>query len=316
MVGSNWLLQGQGCTLSLLSPLLCTLSLVLYYALVPPACRARYIHGYSTLCHTMFSINDLCGGNIGPTVHTIDYGTSLPAYTSTSRNRVDRPAFRSSMADLLQQLSATKQQPPQCEILLHPPPAKRARFDLQIRAMPELPCSRSSSLADPKHPPPAPCQAPPSNELPADWRAHTCSSSGNRYYYNIYTRQTSWERPYSSKKTAYKAPTGYITPRITHRKLQGPPAPCIEELQIQGSKTLGHLINQMIGGSTKTSVCVHGRRKTQCKDCGTGYCKHKRQKYQCRDCGTGHCPHGHRLQDRINCKVCHPSVTVRQGQRE
>jgi hypothetical protein len=268
--------------------------------------------------------------------------------------------------------------------------------------MPELPCSRSSSLADPKHPPPAPCQAPPSNELPADWCAHTCSSSGNRYYYNIYTRQTSWERPNSSKRTAYKAPTGYLTPTITHRKLQGPPAPCIEELQIQnnlksiawqpdqhmeaikykslsqlarknpgvsfslnvcevpkhvqigstmvrwsyikraarrpalvvpcikqheqsvtvqkegakGSKTLGHLINQMIGGSTKTSVCVHGRRKTQCKDCGTGYCKHKRQKYQCKDCGTGHCPHGHRLQDRINCKVCHPSVTVRQGQRE
>ena len=237
----------------------------------------------------MFSINDLCGGNIGPTVHTIDYGTSLP-----------------TMADL-QQLSAKKHPP-----LLRPevpPSAKRARFDLHIRAMPELPFSRSSSLADPKHPPPAPYQAPPSNELPADWRAHTCSSSGNRYYYNIYTRQTSWERPYSSKRTAHKAPTGYITPRITHRKLQGPPAPCIEELQIQGSKTLGHLINQMIGapvgGSTSSSVCVHGRRKTQCKDCGTGYCKHKRQKYQCKDCGTGYCLHGHRL-DRRNCTVCHP----------
>ena len=222
MVGSNW--QLQGCTLSLIAVLCSLVTCTTTHVLVSPACRARYSHGYSTLCHTMFSINDLCGGNIGPTVHTIDYGTSLPAYTSTSRNQV-RPAFRLSMADLLRQLSATKQQPPQSEILLHPPPAKRARFDLQIRAMPELPCSRSSSLADPKHPPPAPCQAPPSNELPADWCAHTCSSSGNRYYYNIYTRQTSWERPYSSKRTVYKAPTGYITPRITHRKLQGPPAP-------------------------------------------------------------------------------------------
>jgi hypothetical protein len=160
----------------------------------------------------MFSINDLCGGNIGPTVHTIDYGTSLPAYTSTSRNQVDRPACSSSMADLLlQQLSAKKQQPNRSKILFNPPSeapplmkpqlrrrvsftdertampledvlgcassqldrssidicngwtqptisggprppsAKRARFDLQIRAMPELPFSQFSSVADPKY---------------------------------------------------------------------------------------------------------------------------------------------------------------------
>jgi hypothetical protein len=31
--------------------------------------------------------------------------------------------------------------------------------------------------------------------LPADWRSHTCRSSGKMYYYHKYTRQTSWERP-------------------------------------------------------------------------------------------------------------------------
>ena len=33
--------------------------------------------------------------------------------------------------------------------------------------------------------------------------------------------------------------------------------------------------------------CEHGRRKSQCKDCGTGYCEHGRLKSRCKDCGTG-----------------------------
>jgi hypothetical protein len=48
--------------------------------------------------------------------------------------------------------------------------------------------------------------------------------------------------------------------------------------------------------------CEHGRRKSRCKDCGTGYCKHGRQKGQCKDCGTGHCQHG-RVNGRcMDCK--------------
>jgi hypothetical protein len=47
--------------------------------------------------------------------------------------------------------------------------------------------------------------------------------------------------------------------------------------------------------------CDHGRRKRQCKDCGTGYCKHGRQKGKCEDCGTGHCEHGRQLG---KCKDC------------
>jgi hypothetical protein len=37
--------------------------------------------------------------------------------------------------------------------------------------------------------------------------------------------------------------------------------------------------------------CEHGRRKGQCKDCGTGRCKHGRSRYMCTDCGTGQCQH-------------------------
>jgi hypothetical protein len=42
-----------------------------------------------------------------------------------------------------------------------------------------------------------------------------------------------------------------------------------------------------------TGYCDHGRRKAKCKDCGTGYCNHGRKKSQCKDCGTGYCEHGH-----------------------
>jgi hypothetical protein len=45
------------------------------------------------------------------------------------------------------------------------------------------------------------------------------------------------------------------------------------------------------------SFCQHGRRKSRCKDCGTGHIAksdsmHGRQRSQCMDCGTGHCKHG------------------------
>jgi hypothetical protein len=49
----------------------------------------------------------------------------------------------------------------------------------------------------------------------------------------------------------------------------------------------------------------HGRRKGQCKDCGTGYCKHGRQKGQCKDCGTGHCQHGRRKHQCEDCGTGH-----------
>ena len=47
--------------------------------------------------------------------------------------------------------------------------------------------------------------------------------------------------------------------------------------------------------------CKHGRQKSRCKDCGTGYCQHGRQKHQCKDCGTGHCQHG---RQKHQCKGC------------
>eukprot|EP00964_Phaeocystis_antarctica_P132910 scaffold97061_cov54-Phaeocystis_antarctica.AAC.3 len=38
------------------------------------------------------------------------------------------------------------------------------------------------------------------------------------------------------------------------------------------------------------SVCEHGRRRSQCKDCGgSGLCEHGRRRSQCKDCvGGGH----------------------------
>jgi hypothetical protein len=35
--------------------------------------------------------------------------------------------------------------------------------------------------------------------------------------------------------------------------------------------------------------CEHGRHKSQCKDCGTGFCQHGCLKSLCKDCGTGYC---------------------------
>jgi hypothetical protein len=38
--------------------------------------------------------------------------------------------------------------------------------------------------------------------------------------------------------------------------------------------------------AAEKKTCQHGRRKTKCRDCGTGHCQHGRPKAQCRDCGT------------------------------
>ena len=50
-------------------------------------------------------------------------------------------------------------------------------------------------------------------------------------------------------------------------------------------------------------VCVHGRQKSQCKECGgVGICEHGRMKYRCKECrGVGICEHG---KLRFACKEC------------
>ena len=44
----------------------------------------------------------------------------------------------------------------------------------------------------------------------------------------------------------------------------------------------------------KLVKCDHGRRPSQCKDCGgSGVCEHGRRRYSCKDCGgSGRCEHG------------------------
>lgn len=54
------------------------------------------------------------------------------------------------------------------------------------------------------------------------------------------------------------------------------------------------------GGS---SLCEHDRRKTQCKDCkGGSICEHGRQRVKCRECG-GSAICGHNI-ERTKCKEC------------
>jgi hypothetical protein len=60
-------------------------------------------------------------------------------------------------------------------------------------------------------------------------------------------------------------------------------------------------------GRSKTNMCVHGRWKYTCKDCGAPgaeatMCEHRRRKYECRDCGgAGLCEHG---SWKTRCKIC------------
>merc|ERR1712166_1624078 len=53
----------------------------------------------------------------------------------------------------------------------------------------------------------------------------------------------------------------------------------------------------------KSSKCQHGRRRSQCKECGgSNICQHGRRRSQCKECGgSSICQHGRR---RSVCKEC------------
>jgi hypothetical protein len=68
-----------------------------------------------------------------------------------------------------------------------------------------------------------------------------------------------------------------------------------------GSKKNYGFCSRTCRDNNKNRKCDHGRRKGQCKDCGTGYCKHGRQEGKCGDCGTGHCEHG---RQKGQCRDC------------
>ena len=54
--------------------------------------------------------------------------------------------------------------------------------------------------------------------------------------------------------------------------------------------------------------CEHGKRRSQCKECGgSGLCEHGKRRSRCKECGgSGICEHGRR---RYQCKYCHGSAT-------
>mmetsp|Transcript_7153 Transcript_7153/g.7397 ORF Transcript_7153/g.7397 Transcript_7153/m.7397 type:complete len:381 (+) Transcript_7153:153-1295(+) len=66
------------------------------------------------------------------------------------------------------------------------------------------------------------------------------------------------------------------------------------------------------GGS---SICEHNRQRSQCKQCGgSAICEHSRQKSLCKDCGGNSiCPHG---RQRSTCKQCGGSSICTHGRRK
>ena len=60
------------------------------------------------------------------------------------------------------------------------------------------------------------------------------------------------------------------------------------------------------------SKCEHGRRKSQCKECGgSSICEHGRQKSRCKECGgVSICEHG---RQKSQCKECGGSSICKHG---
>ena len=66
-------------------------------------------------------------------------------------------------------------------------------------------------------------------------------------------------------------------------------------------------------GLRHTVYCQHGRSKSKCRDCGTGYCQHGRQQEsKCKDCGTGHYQHGRQKGQCKDCDIRQQAIDNRQ----
>jgi hypothetical protein len=65
----------------------------------------------------------------------------------------------------------------------------------------------------------------------------------------------------------------------------------------------------------KRLCCEHGRRKSQCKECGgSSICEHGRQKSTCKECGgSSICEHG---RIKSQCKECGGSSICEHGRRK
>jgi hypothetical protein len=80
----------------------------------------------------------------------------------------------------------------------------------------------------------------------------------------------------------------------------------LEERHLANDAVKKAALMELLGQSAfrapkEPTQCKHGRRKSRCRDCGTGYCQHRRPKSMCKDCGTGHCDHG---RQNSKCKDC------------
>ena len=62
------------------------------------------------------------------------------------------------------------------------------------------------------------------------------------------------------------------------------------------------------------SACPHGRRRSECKECGgASICKHGRRRTTCKECGGASiCEHG---RERCRCKECGGASICEHGRR-
>ena len=86
---------------------------------------------------------------------------------------------------------------------------------------------------------------------------------------------------------------------------------------MEGKKPLLYCVTHKLKGmiNVKHKKCEHGKRKSECKQCGgVSICEHGKVKSQCKDCGGGSiCEHG---KVKAHCKECRGSAFCEHGRQK
>ena len=86
---------------------------------------------------------------------------------------------------------------------------------------------------------------------------------------------------------------------------------------MEGKKPLLYCVTHKLKGmiNVKHKKCEHGKRKSECKECGgVSICEHGKVKSQCKDCGGGSiCEHG---KVKAHCKECRGSAFCEHGRQK
>ena len=81
---------------------------------------------------------------------------------------------------------------------------------------------------------------------------------------------------------------------------------------VEGQHLSARAAAQSVQGVWRSSICQHGRQRSQCKECGgASICQHGRQRSECKECGGASiCQHG---RQRSQCKECGGAASVSTG---